>query len=486
VANLTNLRRLQLAGNQLEALPHELGALAQLEGLWLHGNQLQSLPESIGELRSLSQLSLAGNRLRQIPGALGALCELRDLGIAGNELEALPSSLGRLERLEKLSAHGNRLRELTPSVAGLQSLRELWLQGNPDLAMLPQQLGELLTLKELSVADCGLVGLPQALSRLPALEAASFYGNRLADVPPSLLEAPSMQYLWLESNPLDPTCVATLLRALPNARAGLRGVGLDSMQLESVPGAVAGAAGPRLRASGVVPGGPGRGYFKLEQGGASPGAGRPRVLVVAFGSAPGVPNWGGLLRRVRASGSADDEDAALGAFDALFVVDPARQWYCGGDTKGFEDYRSRLASVCGKYDEVIMLGDSMGATAALMFADLATAVHAFCPQADLSSSSIRPARGRAWFDAMKRRVGEGVEGCKGSTWVHCGRWRHDLDQVNALPKSAPALQVKVYSVDSHRLALYLDRQGKLEALVRAAVLNAAGLDAGQVRLTNLV
>ena len=53
-----------------------------------------------------------------------------------------------------------------------------------------------------------------------------------------------------------------------------------------------------------------------------------RALVVAFGSAPGVPNWGGLLSRVLAAA----EDAAHECFDVLYIVDPARSWYNGKAT----------------------------------------------------------------------------------------------------------------------------------------------------------
>ena len=56
--------------------------------------------------------------------------------------------------------------------------------------------------------------------------------------------------------------------------------------------------------------------------GAAPG---DRALAVAFGSAPGVPNWGGLLSRVRKAA----QDSAHDCFDILYVVDPARSWYSG-------------------------------------------------------------------------------------------------------------------------------------------------------------
>ena len=49
------------------------------------------------------------------------------------------------------------------------------------------------------------------------------------------------------------------------------------------------------------------------------------MLVVAFGSAPGVPNWAGLLSRMRTSA----QDPAHECFDVLYVVDPARSWFNG-------------------------------------------------------------------------------------------------------------------------------------------------------------
>ena len=48
--------------------------------------------------------------------------------------------------------------------------------------------------------------------------------------------------------------------------------------------------------------------------------------------------------------------------------------------EGLKVWESRLEAVTKRYSRVIMLGDSMGATAALLFSHLATAVHVFTPQ----------------------------------------------------------------------------------------------------------
>jgi hypothetical protein len=159
------------------------------------------------------------------------------------------------------------------------------------------------------------------------------------DVP---IQAPHLKHLWLEGNTLTPEATLALLEAAP-ASPSLSSLGLDRSQLQGVPAAALEAAGSRLRPCEVHGAGPG--YFKLDlasaagaasaAAGGSDGAGgdgaggcapgRARVLVVSFGSAPGTPNWGGVLGKIRAAAtSAEEAD-----FDVLYVVDPHRAWYGG-------------------------------------------------------------------------------------------------------------------------------------------------------------
>ena len=62
----------------------------------------------------------------------------------------------------------------------------------------------------------------------------------------------------------------------------------------------------------------------MDPGGGAACAGH-QVLVVTFASAPGTPNWGNLLSRVRNSA----DQPAHNCFDILYVVDGARAWYQG-------------------------------------------------------------------------------------------------------------------------------------------------------------
>lgn len=59
------------------------------------------------------------------------------------------------------------------------------------------------------------------------------------------------------------------------------------------------------------PQGDGPGYFKLQLGPTAAWDGSDsseRVLVVALGSAPGLPNWGGILAKVAALAEKPEEE----------------------------------------------------------------------------------------------------------------------------------------------------------------------------------
>eukprot|EP00198_Chlamydomonas_reinhardtii_P001847 XP_001691183.1 predicted protein [Chlamydomonas reinhardtii] len=626
ISRLTALRRLGLAGNLLTELPPGIGALTALEGLWLHGNLLTSLPPQLGRLEALRALSLAGNCISQLPpGCLSGLTSLTDLTLAGNRLTDLPpGELEPLTALRKLALNGNRLGQGRDTGAQgplplgmgrhMSALQELMLQGNC-LEAVEASLFECPALTELSLADNRLTHLPDRLSGATRLARLHLFGNRLQRLAVRQLAGlPALSTVWLEGNMQLPGAdVAALVAAAGlGGMPALKALGLDQSQLAALRqqvGAGGGSAGAAAAAVEVLPrnvrvgsvlewqgpgpydteeqaGGGGPGYFKLQYGPQRPGAplngaaSSNDVLVVAFGSAPGTPNWGGLLGKVYKAA----QSAAESYFDVLYVADPSRDWYGGGSEAAYAYYRSRLAATTRSYRRVLMLGDSMGATACLLFADLATAALAFCPQVDLTTASIRPGRPAEWFASLKRRLmasvaafgGSGGGGSAdglpapdgtgdggGQLVVLVGTWAHDLDQANMLPHATQQQQaavadasaagrqqdrarraarsagwrdagaepqvvgaavhrspwawqqggegsgasspdssslgvnaegtgagggvvVKVFNVDSHRLAAALDAQGQLTPLIRSAVLAELSLRGAIVRVSNLL
>eukprot|EP00249_Psilotum_nudum_P022237 c28429_g1_i1 orf=1054-1917(+) len=241
------------------------------------------------------------------------------------------------------------------------------------------------------------------------------------------------------------------------------------------------------------------GYFKLERFGNKYSVeNQSGVIVVAFGSAPAVPNWGRLLKKVK--------ETMLNCqvkpiFDILYVVDSRRSWYTQARDieqwnvqdesskskpltienlsqdnstclRKLEDqlcwyYKQELKIACQNYKRVIMLGDSMGGSAALMFSCLATSVIAFCPQVDLASSTMRPGADKTWLHCFKEELLNAVTKSQAKITVHCGIWVHDLQQVNLLPSSKVC--IVIHNVDDHRIAKELDENGVLVALVKSEI-----------------
>ena len=474
---LGNLRRLTLAGNRLRALPASLGALGRLEGLWCHGNLLEALPEGLGELRALRQLSLSGNRLAALPEGLAALESLEALAAAGNRLAALPDAFAGLGALRELALHGNRLRRLPASLCRLGALETLALQGNA-LEALPEGFGDLGRLTELTLSDNRVAALPEAAGALRGLQWLTAYNNRLERLPPTLLDAP-LRGLWVEANPLDPADLHAFLAEAEGRRAGLK-VGVDADQAAALAG-----RGFAPAASLTTPGAvrfPGNGHWKLrrdplDDGAGAGGEGAGRALLVAFGSAPGIPNWAGIINKVWASARRLASVQEGRFLDALFVVDPERSWYDG--TVGHAAYGDQLAAAAAGYDRVILLGDSMGAAAALTFADRATAVMAFCPQVDLKASAIRPGQPDAWLEGFTARLHVAVARSGAAVEVHTGNWAHDMDQATALAAAhGPKVRHVVHSFDDHRLTAHLNAEGKLLRLVEDRVVAEAEAAAG--------
>ena len=537
VGNLTELERLGLAGNRLTEIPEGIGGCECLEGLWAHGNLIGRVPDAVGRCERLRHLMLAGNRIRELPASLGDCKYLEELSVPGNRLESLPETIGGAYMLRVIDVHGNRIARLPDSIARLKSLEELSAHGNL-LTSIPDDVGEMRRLVRLNVAENELSSLPKGLGDAAMMTTLWCYGNpALRSLPMSLAKNVSLKSVWCEGcDALEGDGVRELVEALPTRRGGVAAtIGLDLAQctraglkirpateldvnaagglacehphvaVSEIPGGGGGVGGGDGNNPGAdAPNAPGRysrGYFKHVRW--TEDADAP-VLIVAFGSAPGVPNWGGLLRKLRkdvlargvacAGGAGADAAAAVEAaavgFDVLYVADVTRSWYHGGGIGGGtasndeaeRSWREGIERVAGRYARVLNLGDSMGASAALLFADVADHAVAFCPQVDLVSASIRPGRSARWMRYFRKRVVAAVDRAvtgprRSRVEIHSGTWEHDLAQADFVPDAVGrdridaeglALNVVLHQVDNHRLALALEEGDELLPMVRKA------------------
>jgi internalin A len=198
IADLRNLRKLNISRNKLTSLPAEIGQLKNLVDLNASDNQIGVLPFQMGELSSLVRLDLGNNHLAQLPSELCQLTQLRYLNLSGNVLSALPTDIGQLRKLEILLLGPrigvnrlilpptNRISNIPASIRWLEELRELDLSHN-NLRELPPEIRYLRKLRILDISHNNLTSLPTGIVNLPSLEKAIIQFNPLP-IPPEILE----------------------------------------------------------------------------------------------------------------------------------------------------------------------------------------------------------------------------------------------------------------------------------------------------------
>lgn len=133
--NLTKLRSLNLADNNLTSLPMTIfDNLQNLIELDPSGNGLEASDlEPLNNLKKLEVLNLSRNQLDKVsPDLLDSFVELKSLSLAENNLTSLPDTIFRkVPKLEQLDLSGNRLERIQSDLFNdLETLDVLNLSNN--------------------------------------------------------------------------------------------------------------------------------------------------------------------------------------------------------------------------------------------------------------------------------------------------------------------------------------------------------------------
>ncbi len=227
IGNLTQLKKLILGkyeydedgnivdtiGNKLSYLPKEIGLLNQLEEFQIVTNQLSSLPAEIGELRNLQSLNLNSNQLSSLPAEIGELSNLQYLNLNSNQLSSLPAEIGELSNLQYLDLSRNQLSSLPAEIGELSNLQYLNLYNN-QLSSLPVEIGQLGNLQYLNLYNNQLSSLPAEIGQLGNLQYLYLSSNQLSSLPAEIGQLSNLQSLYLNSNQLSslPADIKTLTK----------------------------------------------------------------------------------------------------------------------------------------------------------------------------------------------------------------------------------------------------------------------------------
>ncbi|MFM7426730.1 MAG: leucine-rich repeat domain-containing protein [Elainella sp.] len=225
---LTRLRTLELSGNPLVCIPDVVFQLQQLEALTLVSTGLIKIPEVLGQLTNLTLLDLGSNQISEIPEVLGQLTNLALLDLRINQISKIPEVLVQLPNFEGLSIAGNQISEIPEVLGQLTNLTKLYLSRN-QISEIPEVLGQLTDFAVLNLGGNQITQIPEVLGQLTNLTVLSLWGNQITQIPEVLGQLTNLTKLDLSNNQI--TQIPDVLGSLTN----LTELDLSSNQITQIP-----------------------------------------------------------------------------------------------------------------------------------------------------------------------------------------------------------------------------------------------------------
>ena len=172
VGNMMLLQNLRLEGTAIMELPSSIECLTGLNVLSLtHCRVLVCLPNTICSLTSLNNINLWGCfKFDKLPEDLRNITSLKDLNLSHTGIKELPSSVEFLIGLTSLHLHNCKNFVVLPStICSLKSLEEIDLWGCLKFDKLPEDLGNITSLKRLNLKETAIKELPSSVEFLIGL-----------------------------------------------------------------------------------------------------------------------------------------------------------------------------------------------------------------------------------------------------------------------------------------------------------------------------
>ncbi|GAU19777.1 hypothetical protein TSUD_79030 [Trifolium subterraneum] len=219
--NFKFLRRLSLGGcSKLEVLPEFEETMENLKVLILDHTAIKELPSSLHHLVGLEKLSLqesfvdinlTDTAIKELPASLHLLAGLEKLSLRGCTIKTIPSSIGNLSKLLQLDLTYCESLITFPSSIFKLNLTRLDFEGCPMLRTfpeIPENIGCLSSLTELSLQGSSIVNLPESMAHLSSLRSLNLSDCKWLEcvpkLPPNLnqvlaFDCPSIKRMMLNS-----------------------------------------------------------------------------------------------------------------------------------------------------------------------------------------------------------------------------------------------------------------------------------------------
>jgi Leucine-rich repeat (LRR) protein len=193
-----------------DLFPNEIFQFKNLRVLRLWGGNFNSLPPEIGELECLEELQLESMNIEKLPNEFKHLKHLIRLDLTGNLFQCSATNLeiiGELDNLKTLLLDFCKMTRFpTDGLDKLFNLENISLQGvkltNDNLHGLLDILSKIDSLREISLAHCGIKEIPEIKGGFPNLLRFDLSENKIESLPGFFSDLPNIKWVNLNRNPI--------------------------------------------------------------------------------------------------------------------------------------------------------------------------------------------------------------------------------------------------------------------------------------------
>ncbi|MDV3635152.1 hypothetical protein CMU84_08300 [Elizabethkingia anophelis] len=153
-------------------------------------SETDSIPNWILNFKELTSIEAfpSNKKINFIPNEIGKLTELTHLELPENNITEIPQSLYTLKKLQRINLSKNNLKEIKKEISQLKDLKIILLSDNSELKDLPNEICNLLSLKNLPINGTKIKSLPFCLKNSLNLESIDISNTPIRNFPIEILE----------------------------------------------------------------------------------------------------------------------------------------------------------------------------------------------------------------------------------------------------------------------------------------------------------